>query len=113
MDYINVIIFIANQMINDVTSIFRYNDSLGLNVDSFINKMIKFPKLKYLCTSKAPFYDDDGEILDDEKYDNDIMKLTQNVFDLKKSFVSSKDNDDIFTNISTLMMYRGFENIDH
>lgn len=106
---------IAGRMINEVTSIFRCNDSLGLNVDSFLNEMIKSPKLKYLCSSKAPFYHKNGKILDEEKYDNNLLKLTRNVFDLKRNFVSNGDENDngIFTNLSTLMIYRGFDNIDH
>ena len=113
--------FTANGMINNITSIFRYNDSMRLNVDSFLNAMIKYPKLKYLCSSKAPFYDQDGKILNGEEYDNDMLALTKNVFDLKRSFVSNSNgalldyrqnyyhdqrqgkDEGIFTNLSTLM----------
>ena len=100
---------------------------MRLSVDLFLNEMIKYPKLKYLCSSKAPFYDQKGKILNGEEYDDDILALTKKVFDLKRSFVSNSNgalldyrqkyyhdqrqgkDEGIFTNLSTLMIYRGFD----
>ena len=43
--------FIANQMVNDVTSLFRYDDSIGFNVSSFLSEMTITPNLKYFTFS--------------------------------------------------------------
>ena len=109
---LNNLIFVANQMVNDVTSLFRYDDSIGFNVSSFLNEMTITPHLKYLTFSRAPFYDETGALLKGESNDNDLSVLTKSLFDVKRSYT-----DDHFTKqgvpLSTLVAYRGFDSIDH
>ena len=98
--------FICNQMINDVTSIFRYDDSYGFNVDIFLKEMVKYPNLKYFCSSRVPFCDDEKLNVDD------TFLLTTKLFERERSFVSYNRSDDPYTNISTLIIYRGFNEIN-
>ena len=124
-EYLN---FIANELIHGVTSLFRYNDSVGFNVNTFLAEMIKLPNLKYLSSALAPFYDKEGKILESEKYD-DTFTLTKSLFDFKRNFVSNSNEkwsvmnhdqdegdvngtvkeENVFTNLSTLIVYPRFE----
>ena len=145
--------FVCDSMINDITSIFRFDDSYGFNVNSFLYEMVKYPKLKYFCPSRVPFYDENDELLDNEKYE-DSLELTKRLFDRKYSFVCynpksdrgqvergpygdiddfdfDDDDDDvepeqvkqnyvspppkpyIATNMSTLIIHRGFDKIEN
>merc|ERR1712130_412376 len=62
--------FIANQMVNDVTSLFRYDDSFGFNVRSFLNEMSGPRNLNFFTCSRAPFYDQTGALLKGESNDD-------------------------------------------
>eukprot|EP01084_Bolivina_argentea_P302265 521714_1 len=104
--------FIANQMINDVSSIFRYNDSMGFNVSYFMKSMIKYPKFKYFLMSKFPFYDQNGNICkgDQEKYENvkmNVNEMTKRLFSKNSNSIGYKMNNSM--NISTLLIYRGYD----
>ena len=102
--------FIANQMVNDVTSLFRYDDSIGFNVSSFLNEMTITPKLKYFTFSRAPFYDETGALLKGESNDNDLSVLTKGLLDVKRSYTDIAEHG---IPLSTLIAYRGFDSVDH
>ena len=129
--------FIANGVINDITSIFRYNDSYGFNVTSFLEGMVKIPRLKYFCLSKNPFYDEKDKLVMYESCDDPFV-ATKKLFDLERSFVVKYEynylqnlerhcasphqrgytqlEDNLmagaYKNMCTLMIYRGFDNVE-
>ena len=102
--------FIANQMVNDVTSLFRYDDSIGFNVSSFLNEMTITPNLKYFTFSRAPFYDETGALLKGESNDNDLSVLTKGLLDVKRSYTDITYQG---ASLSTLIAYRGLDSVDH
>ena len=102
--------FIANQMVNDVTSLFRYDDSFGFNVSSFLNEMTITPNLKYFTFSRAPFYDETDALLKGESNDKDLLVLTKSLLDVKRSYTDITEHG---IPLSTLIAYRGFDSVDH
>ena len=101
--------FITNQMVNDVTSLFRYDDSFGFNVRSFLNEMTINPDMKYFTFSRAPFYDESGALLKGESND-DVSLMTKQLFEAKRSYTEIADKG---IDLSTLIAYRGFDSFDY
>eukprot|EP01083_Nonionella_stella_P043052 116184_1 len=93
--------FIANQMVDDITSLFRFDDTYRFTMRSFLNEMVQFPKLKYFTTSRAPFYDKvNGEI---EKYNKD--DLVPRLFESENRLYSYCDIQK-GVNLSTILLHR-------
>eukprot|EP01084_Bolivina_argentea_P139808 245906_1 len=94
--------FLVNQIMADVSALFRYNDSCGFNLSSFLKTMVPYPNMKYFTTSRAPFYNKKFKSKSDT-----ILKLTHQLFESSQLYTKSHIFNHI--NLATILLYRGYD----